>query len=118
MDESDIADYLLCVGEAGTNAIKHAGGGEMSMHRVDDAVLTMVADSGPGIEALVLPEATLRLGYSTAGSLGMGYKAIISLADKVYLATGPAGTTMAFEMKLHRPLVKADVSSLPDTWAD
>jgi hypothetical protein len=31
----------------------------------------------------------------------MGYKLMITLADKVYLDTGPHGTTVAIEMNLH-----------------
>lgn len=117
MDESRIGDLLLCVGEAGTNAIKHAGGGIVSLHEFADGLMVVISDRGPGIEALTLPEATLRLGYSTAGSLGMGYKAIISLADTVYLSTGPSGTTVGIEMKLHKEELRLDVSTLADTWA-
>jgi anti-sigma regulatory factor (Ser/Thr protein kinase) len=59
-----------------------------------------MSDHGPGIPALTLPDVALRRGYSTAGTLGMGYKIMISFVDKVYLATGPKGTTVAVEMKL------------------
>jgi PAS domain S-box-containing protein len=117
MEDSLISDFLLCTGEAATNAIKHGGGGVVSIHKVADGLLVLVSDNGPGIENLVLPEATLRMGFSTAGSMGMGYKAIISIADKVYLATGEHGTTVAFEMKLHRHEMLLDIASLPDTWA-
>ncbi|MBI2843287.1 MAG: response regulator [Armatimonadetes bacterium] len=117
MDEQRIYDFLLCLGEAGTNALKHAGGGTVTVHNSRaESMVVVVSDKGPGIEALVLPEATLRLGYSTAGSLGMGYKAIISLADQVYLATGPGGTTVAVEVKLHKQEALPDVGGIPDTW--
>ena len=73
----------------------------------------MVSDHGRGMEALTLPEVALVRGYSTAGTLGMGYKAVLSVADKVYLATGPDGTTVAVEMDVH-PAKKP--TAIPDTW--
>lgn len=118
MDESRLYDLLLCVGEAGTNAVKHGGGGTVSIHKSADGLIVVVSDRGPGIETLVLPEATLRMGYSTANSLGMGYKAIISIADRVYLATGPAGTTVAFDVKSKKEEALIDARSLPDTWVN
>jgi len=116
MDKSRIYDLALSVGETATNAFKHAGGGTASLHEVPDGLLFVVSDHGPGIEALTLPEVALVRGYSTAGSLGMGYKAIISFADKVYLATGPSGTTVAIEMKLHPQEKPPGAVALPETW--
>jgi PAS domain S-box-containing protein len=116
MDESRVYDFILSIGEATTNAVKHAGGGHASLHKVDDGLMFVIKDRGPGIEALTLPEVALVRGYSTAGTLGMGYKAIISVADKVYLATGPTGTTVAIFMKPHAEEVKLSALGLPDTW--
>jgi len=114
MDEDRIYDFVLAVGEATTNALKHARGGAASLHKKDDSFIFMMNDNGPGIEALTLPEVALKRGYTTAESLGMGYKAMISIADKVYLATGPEGTTVAIEMALTAP---AAPTGIPDTWA-
>lgn len=102
MDETCLFDLVLCVGEAATNALKHASQGTVSIHRHDDALLVMIADNGPGIQAINLPDVALTRGYTTAISLGLGYKVMISIADQVYLATGPDGTTVAIEMKIHR----------------
>lgn len=114
MEESRIYDLVLAVGEMTTNALKHAGSGHASLSMRDDQMIFMVSDHGPGIEAVVLPEVALTRGYSTAGTLGMGYKAVLSIADRVHLATGPWGTTVAVEMGLH----PAEASSgIPDTWA-
>lgn len=79
---------------------KHARGGNVCLHRRSDELLFVISDSGPGIPALTLPEVTIRGGFSTAGTLGMGYKLMISLGDKVYLATGPTGTVTGIQMKL------------------
>jgi anti-sigma regulatory factor (Ser/Thr protein kinase) len=76
----------------------------------------MISDYGPGIREINLPDVALKKGYTTAVSLGMGYKAMISAADQVHLATGPDGTTVIIEMKLH-PAAKLPVEIvLPDTW--
>lgn len=100
MPEDRLYDFLSCVAECVTNAIKHAGGGEVRLCTAEDAVILVASDNGPGIDALELPDVALTRGYSTAGTMGMGYKIMIGLADKVYLATGPGGTTVGLEMKL------------------
>lgn len=115
MDEARRYDFVLSIGEATTNAYKHAGGGHASLHRQPQGLLFMVTDHGGGISALTLPEVALVKGFSTAGSLGMGYKAMISIADKVFLATGQSGTTVAIEMAFH-PSPAVQTSLLPDTW--
>ena len=101
MEADRASDFILCVSEAITNACKHAGGGRCSLHRFGDTLFVEVADNGPGILAINLPELALRRGYTTAVSLGVGYKAMISLADKIYLATGPHGTIVGIQMTIH-----------------
>ncbi len=117
MEPNRIFDFVLATGEATTNAYKHAGGGTASLHRINDCLMIVVSDQGKGMEALALPEVALKRGYSTAQSLGMGYKAILSVADRVYLATGPTGTTVGIQMGLHAPESAFAALGLPDTWA-
>lgn len=90
--------FLSCVGEATSNAYNHAGGGEASMYRKDGHLLFAVSDHGPGIQGINLPNVALEEGYTTAGTLGMGYKLMMASCDRVYLATSPEGTTVAVEM--------------------
>jgi PAS domain S-box-containing protein len=116
MDEDRIHDFVLTVGEATTNAYKHAKGGRACLYRLPNALLCIISDHGPGIAAVTLPEVALVKGYSTAGTLGMGYKAIISMADRVYLVTGPTGTTVAIEMEI-APKEKPSFASIIDTWS-
>ncbi|HEY3298051.1 MAG TPA: PAS domain-containing protein, partial [Armatimonadota bacterium] len=99
IDENRIHQFVMACGEALTNALQHGRGGEASFHALTDRLFLMVSDRGPGIEALNLPDVALTPGFSTAGTLGMGYKAMLSFTDKLYLATGPTGTTLALEMK-------------------
>lgn len=98
--EPRLGKLTVAVGEAVTNAIKHAQSGDASFHRADDFIVVLVSDRGPGIPAVALPDVALRPGYSTAGTLGMGYKMMIQFSDKVCLATGDQGTTVGIEMKL------------------
>lgn len=104
MEAERVFDYLLCISEVTTNVVKHTNGGTFSLHKNDEILLAVTSDQGPGILAINLPEIALKPGYTTSVSLGMGYKAMISLADKVYLATGPGGTTVAIAMGIRAPI--------------
>jgi anti-sigma regulatory factor (Ser/Thr protein kinase)/DNA-binding response OmpR family regulator len=112
MSEDRAARFTVCIGEAATNALKHAGMGTVSLHRTDNALICVVEDTGSGIQTMSIPDVALTRGYSTTGTLGMGYKIMISLADRIYLETGPEGVTVAIEMMLEpareRTLLSAD----------
>ncbi|HEY3297934.1 MAG TPA: PAS domain S-box protein, partial [Armatimonadota bacterium] len=113
MDKSRLDRLLVCCGEATTNTFKHAGRGTASLHVVSGDLMIVVSDQGQGIPALSLPEVALTRGYSTAGTLGMGYKLMISYADRIYLATGESGTTVAIQMGLdHREESETDLAHL------
>ncbi|MDD3926005.1 MAG: PAS domain S-box protein [bacterium] len=101
--ESRVEMFVMAVGEALTNAIKHAQGGSTTMHRLKEGLMLVITDQGPGIPSLALPDVALTRGYSTAGTLGMGYKFMITFADKVYLATGSGGTTVGLVLQLQPP---------------
>ena len=116
MDEIRVYDFILAVGETTTNAYKHGVGGTASLHRHGDTFVFIVSDQGPGIEALTLPEVALKRGYSTAGTLGMGYKAILAISDHAYLSTGPGGTTVGIEMTIYPVSKPLETALLPDTW--
>lgn len=93
--DSDASHALqLCIGEAGTNALRHAGGACFHVWReADGAVTFQLADNGPGIDLNRIPLA-LRPGFSTGSSLGMGFTLMLQLADKILLATDASGTTL------------------------
>lgn len=97
----DVNDFMSAVVELSTNAVKHAGGGRASLHRDGGSLFFVISDRGPGMGAMTIPDLALLKGYTTAGTLGMGYKFAIHFADRVYLATGPEGTTVAAEKALH-----------------
>ncbi|HEU4753459.1 MAG TPA: hypothetical protein VFU47_10170, partial [Armatimonadota bacterium] len=53
-----------------------------------------------GILSQVLPQAIFMPGFSTKISLGMGYKMVLRLCDRVWLATGPEGTVVQMRKRI------------------
>ena len=92
-------DLVTAVGEASMNAVVHAGGGIGRVFQDSQAgiVQVWVEDTGQGIAMENLPHATLARGYSTAATLGHGFKMMLQTADGVWLLTGPEGTTVVME---------------------
>jgi GAF domain-containing protein/anti-sigma regulatory factor (Ser/Thr protein kinase) len=101
MDAERLSDLCLCVSEAATNALKHAGGGQMSVSRSGGQFRVRVSDQGRGIDAMQLPHATLMRGYSTQASMGLGFTLMHEMSDRLCLATDAQGTTLILEMALH-----------------
>lgn len=87
-------DFVLAVGEATTNAVKHATHGWCCVYRDADRLLARTSDRGHGIKPEDLPCSILMPGFSTKVSLGMGYTLMLNLADCIWLATGPEGTVV------------------------
>jgi anti-sigma regulatory factor (Ser/Thr protein kinase) len=90
---SRVYELQLCVGEAGTNAIRHAGTATFQAWAEGDEVTFRIADSGPGIDFNRIPSA-ISSGYSTGSSLGMGFTLMLELADTIRLATDKRGTVL------------------------
>ncbi len=111
----DTEDYVLAVGEALTNALKHGGSGEVHGGRNEVNLWMAVTDHGVGIESLILPRALLMKGFSTAPSLGIGYTIMLDSCDQLLLQTGPSGTTVVLIKRL-APVRKVSLEMLPDTW--
>lgn len=98
------SDLETAVGEGAMNAVVHAasGIGQVFMHE-RGTVQVRVQDEGKGIAVTDLPGATLQPGFSTAGTMGHGFKMILKLVDRVSLLTGGAGTTLVIEQDLEAP---------------
>jgi PAS domain S-box-containing protein len=100
-----VQDLMTAAGEASMNAVKHGGGGQGSI-RIDrdgESVMVWIVDQGKGIREEDLHRATLEKGWSGAGSLGHGFYLMLRTADRVYLLTGPEGTTVVLEMRRTPP---------------
>jgi PAS domain S-box-containing protein len=90
-------DLLTAVGEATMNAVVHGGGGIARVSERDGTVQVWVEDWGSGIDMRHLPQATLERGFTTAGSLGHGFWLMLKTVDRLWLLTGPQGTTVVLE---------------------
>ena len=100
-----LCDFEMAVGEAAMNAVVHSDTGMGSVF-LDErgTVQVWVEDKGKGIAVADLPNATLRRGYSTSGTMGHGFKMILSAVDRVHLLTGGAGTTVVIEQDRTHPM--------------
>lgn len=95
-------DLLSTAGEALDNAIKHAGGGSYQAFAREENLQIAISDEGPGIDFRTLPHATLVPGFSTAGSLGMGFTIMLQLCTRVLLTTRPGRTVVVLELAAAR----------------
>jgi PAS domain S-box-containing protein len=106
LDKDRANGLLTAVGEATMNAVSHARDGMAYVGADPETgrVQVRVEDKGQGIDMSRLPQATLEHGYSTAGTLGHGFKMMLQTADRLWLLTGPTGTTVVLEQSREAPL--------------
>ncbi len=107
MQENSLREFELALGEALSNAVKHAGEGWLYVGRKEGSIWTAVVDRGKGIDTFIIPKVALLAGFTTRASMGLGYTLILRVCDHVKLATGPEGTTVVME-KLLKPLSEFD----------
>jgi anti-sigma regulatory factor (Ser/Thr protein kinase) len=91
LDEEGSGRAALLVTEMATNLVKHAGGGEIALHRFSDdarsgGLEVLALDKGCGIADL---PRSLADGFSTAGSPGNGLGAIRRQADRFAIFSRP-----------------------------
>ena len=97
-------DLSTAVSEAAMNAVVHAGGGTSTVCLSPAGIIQVwIEDKGRGIDLGQLHHATLEKGYSTAGSLGYGFFLMLRCIDKLFLLTGPTGTTAVLEQAKDAP---------------
>jgi DNA-binding response OmpR family regulator/anti-sigma regulatory factor (Ser/Thr protein kinase) len=98
--QESIDDLILAAGEAVTNAIKHAVRGHFTAYLTSDRLIMRVTDQGDGIRSVHLPASLLLRGFSTQVSLGFGFSLMLGLTDRLWVATGPGGTTVQLEKRV------------------
>lgn len=96
-------DLVSAVSETMMNAVVHGNGGTVTVSHDRDTIQVRVADAGTGLDWESLPYATLQSGWSSKGTLGMGFT-VMSLADAVDILTGPQGTTIVLTMARDEPV--------------
>jgi PAS domain S-box-containing protein len=110
--------FMLAIGEATMNAIKHTGAGIVFAGIRQNTIWVGVRDFGSGMDTFVLTQAVLRKGFSTKPSLGLGYTFILNGSDHVLLSTSPHGTTVVMEKNSieAEPDIPVDLSRIPGLW--
>lgn len=98
----------LCVSEAVTNVLKHAGRGQFEARVIHDGIRIVVTDSGAGIPLDILPNAILVDGFSTKESLGKGFNLMLHYMDRVWIYTSPEGTTVVLDVVRQRKTETGD----------
>jgi PAS domain S-box-containing protein len=106
LPDSRTHDFIAAVGEAGMNAVVHAGGGQGRVYADPEKgrIQVWIQDRGKGIALDNLHRATLERGFSSAGTMGQGFWVMLKTADRVYLLTGAGGTTLVLEQNREAPL--------------
>ena len=98
-------DLVTAASEGGMNAVTHGGG--LGEARVSSGgagtVQVRVRDWGAGIEMQDLPRAALSRGWSSTASLGHGLVMMLQSVDRLWLLTGPDGTTVVMEQDREEP---------------
>jgi len=94
-------DFEACTTEAATNALKHAGCGTAELYIHGKDVLALIWDKGTGIAPVDLARAALEKGYSTRVSLGMGFKIMWEMADRLAICTSEKGTIILIAINEH-----------------
>jgi anti-sigma regulatory factor (Ser/Thr protein kinase) len=105
LDPTRTDDIVTATSEAAMNAVVHARGGAATVLASSefDCVQIWIRDRGTGIDVRHLPRATLERGYSSKGTLGHGFWLMLQTVDRIYLLTGPTGTTVVLEQNLTPP---------------
>lgn len=117
--EERTQDVETAAGEAAMNALIHAGGGTVQVGASPggSVVQVRIDDQGSGIAVEQIPRATLEKGYTTAGTMGHGFKLMLEMASRLWLLTGPEGTTVVLEQDrtpLPPPWLRDEATGPPD----
>ena len=92
---------LLCLSEATTNAVKHAGSGEVLLSIKDCKLTIYILDCEKGIDLERLPHTIFIKGFSTKqASLGAGFLLMGRYMDKIILSTSGRGTFLALQKQM------------------
>jgi len=113
VEQKIIRNLLLCVSEAISNMLKHAQGGIIQVIVNDLNIWIVAIDKGPGIKLRDIPKATLKKGFSTKKSLGMGFSILLELLDRVYIETNEEGTTVVLEQNRLTEKLASGISTKP-----
>jgi anti-sigma regulatory factor (Ser/Thr protein kinase) len=110
--EARSGQLAIVATELGTNLVKHGGGGEVLLRRLEaeQGVEIMALDRGAGMRDVA---ESFRDGYSTAGTAGNGLGAVARLADRwdVY-STPEAGTAVVAQFGAPSAAAALDIGAV------
>jgi len=109
-DQQAAVDLVLAANEATTNAIKHGEKGDVRLFKKGNTLQVLISDQGPGVDFSILPEATLKRGFSTKHSLGLGFGIMLDTCERVLLSTQPGQTMVLLEMPTKKGAKSVDNS--------
>ena len=97
MTKDHCHDLTIAASEAAMNAIMHGsdGVGQVGI-TTTGCVQVWIRDSGKGIPREHLRDVALTSDFATAGTLGEGFE-MMQIVDRLWLLTGPDGTTIILE---------------------
>lgn len=106
LTEEEVSDAAIALTEAGTNLVKHGGGGKILLRALIDedaaGLEVIVLDKGPGMADF---EASARDGHSTVGTRGNGLGAMRRQATEFAVYTRPGlGTAIRMTFRAGRRL--------------
>ncbi|MER7110068.1 ATP-binding protein [Streptomyces sp. NPDC000229] len=91
-------DFVVAVDAVAGNVVQHAGGyGVLVLARTPEELECRVTDRGPGFTEDVIPDLAPGLNGACRGR-GLWLTRLIT--DRLTIARGPVGSTVAFAMKL------------------
>ena len=104
MDARDRNTIITCTSELGTNILKYAGKGFITMHLIEDQSDSLVeitaTDRGPGIEDV---DQALSDHFSSSGTLGLGLPGIKRSVDQMTIHSEVGqGTKIIIRKKIRR----------------
>lgn len=113
--EGRIGQVAIIATELATNLVKHGEGGELLVGAFEDSSgegLDCIAlDKGPGMGDVA---ASLRDGFSTAGSAGTGLGAVVRQASLTDIYSGPGAGTAVLARILKSAVKPVDSAPEPD----
>ncbi|MGD8188794.1 ATP-binding protein [Brevibacillus ginsengisoli] len=101
LSRTQILRYTVAVNEAASNCLSHCKGGQIDYYLAKETGICriVICDHGQGIVLYELPKAALIQGYSTRDSLGRGFHAMLTFADKVLINSSSEGTKIVLEIQ-------------------
>ncbi|RXK11558.1 serine-threonine kinase [Halarcobacter mediterraneus] len=97
-NKSQLLEIKIIISELIYNIQKHTPKGYVKLEFTSNNILSIEAtDQGEGIDDINL---ALQDGYSTKGTLGLGFASIFRLSDEVEVETSEKGTTIKIKKRI------------------